>query len=240
MFRIFSNTKLQINNNLKIDDEQTHHLFNVLRMKPGDKIEVVDISNKVFIAELGTSFKFNIIDELGVNSEPKVDITIFQGLPKRDKFELIIKMGTEIGAKRFIPVEMKRSIVKVKPERVSRLVDRWNKIALSASKQSKRQEVPLVEEPITFKEMIDRFSEFDLVICFHATDNQHTLRDVVLDENIKNIALIIGPEGGIAREEVNYLRNTDATFCSLGKRIMRTETAGIVALSILLYLAGDI
>lgn len=231
--------KLELNTQLEINDEQAHHLFNVLRMNPGDEIEVVDVNKNLFIASLEKSSKFVVTTKVDVTTEPSVDITIFQGIPKKDKLEQVIKMGTEIGASRFVPVHMKRSVVKIKPEKVEKLVNRWSRIALSASKQSKRQEIPLVSQPIEFEEMINRFDEYDLIICLYENEDNISLKDVNI-KNYSKIALIIGPEGGISNQEVKKLQATKTIFCSLGPRILRTETAGVVALSIILYLTGDI
>ncbi len=239
MHRIFVEDKLKVNTHLKINDEQSHHLFNVLRMNTGDTIEVVDTNKDLYIATLEKASKFIITSKEKATTEAFTDVTIFQGAPKKSKFEQVIKMGTEIGAKRFILVEMKRSVVKIKQDKVDKLVNRWERIVLSASKQSKRQEIPKIDSPIGFREMINRFNQFDLIICLYENEDETTLRDINLKSGSK-IALIIGPEGGISSQEAKKIGDAGAVFCSLGPRIMRTETAGVVALSIILHLTGDL
>jgi 16S rRNA (uracil1498-N3)-methyltransferase len=131
-------------------------------------------------------------------------------------------------------------VVKIKEDKIDKLLSRWNKIALAAAKQSKRQEVPTVRKPISFNEMLEELSNFDLVICLYENEKKLTMKDIDISKNIKKIAIIIGPEGGISDVEMDKLDESGVAICSLGPRIMRTETAGITALSILLYKSGDI
>jgi 16S rRNA (uracil1498-N3)-methyltransferase len=240
LHRIFIDESLKVNSNFKINDGQAHHLFNVLRMNTGDEIEVVDSNSNVYISLLEKPNNIKIEKKIKSITEPAVSVSIFQGVPKKDKFEQVIKMGTEIGATDFIAVSMKRSVVKIKEDKIDKLLSRWNKIALAAAKQSKRQEVPAVRKPISFNEMLEELSNFDLVICLYENEKKLTMKDIDISKKIKKIAIIIGPEGGIADAEMDKLDESGVTICSLGPRIMRTETAGIAALSILLYKSGDI
>ena len=161
-----------------------------------------------------------------------INITLYQGLPKADKLEFIIEKSTELGACKIVPVEMRFSIAKVKNE--DKKIVRWNKIAESAAKQSKRNVIPLIEQTIKVNEMIKELEQYDLILVAYENESKQTLKDVlakVPKDKINNLALIIGPEGGVDSKEIDLLIQSGAKCISLGKRILRTETAPIALLS---------
>jgi len=240
LHRLFIKKTVKVNSKFEINDEQAHHLFNVLRMKLGDKVEIVDLDSNVYIGSLVENYKIQILEEIISTTEPKVKVSIFQGVPKKDKFEQVIKMATEVGATDFTVVKMKRSVVKIKEEKIDKLLNRWRRIVLSAAKQSKRQEIPTINKPISFKNMINKFNDFDLIVCLYENENNTTIRNIDINNDVRKLAIIVGPEGGFSEDEINQLKEQEVNICSLGPRIMRTETAGIVALSIILYITGDI
>ncbi len=242
MTRIFLDLIISINDEYKLTSQQENHLLNVLRYNNDDEVEVVCTKGNLYIGQLvieqGAS-RIRINKQIDKTNEPYAQITIFQGIPKKDKFEQIIKMGTEIGAVSFVPVAMDRSVAKIKNDKVDKLLERWGKIALAAAKQSKRNYVPSVRDPISFDQLIGKVNDYDMVICFYENENQVTLNNLDFSK-ARNIAIIVGPEGGISDKEIERAKEENIIFSSLGKRILRTETAGVTALSIILYLTGDI
>lgn len=222
-----------------INNSDVNHIKNVLRKKPGDMISVISdgIQYKSEIVSLSSEcIECRIIEEIQEKlKEPKV--TIFQGLAKADKIEYIIQKCTELGVYEIVPTEMKRCVVKFDEKDKQKKIERWKKIAEVASKQSLRNDILKVEKVLNLNQVIDIFDQYDYVIMAYEKENKNTLKKVI--KNIKKsdskIAVIIGPEGGIDEEEVAKLLEKGAISVSLGKRILRTETAPIVISSIIMY-----
>lgn len=224
-----------------ITGEDCHHISVVMRSKIDDKVYVSDGSKTYLVALKSISsdeVSFEIIEEKIGNVELPVFVSIFQGYPKGDKIEDIIKHGTELGASLFTPTIMKRSIFKLDPKKKENKLIRFNKIAKEAAEQSHRDVVPLVDDIKELKK-ID-FSSYDYkILCYEEDAKNNELRnfkEIVssLKENDK-IAIVIGPEGGIDDSEVIYLKNQGFITCALGPRILRTETAGLYCLSAISY-----
>lgn len=222
-----------------IDSEDYNHIVNVLRMKKGDKILVTNKnSQKTYNCEIkeinADKVICNIIDEENKNIEMNVQVDIFQGLPKADKMEYIIQKCVELGVHKIVPVNMKYCVAKIKDEEKKNI--RWNKISEVAAKQSKRNSIPKVENSINMTQLYDEIKNYDLVIVAYENEDNITLKDILKsEENPKNIAIIIGPEGGISFDEVENLTKSGAKKASLGNRILRTETAPIAVLSMIVY-----
>lgn len=222
-----------------IDSEDYNHIVNVLRMKKGDKILVTNKnSQKTYNCEIkeinADKVICNIIDEENKNIEMNVQVDIFQGLPKSDKMEYIIQKCVELGVHKIVPVNMKYCVAKIKDEEKKNI--RWNKISEVAAKQSKRNSIPKVENSINMTQLYDEIKKYDLVIVAYENEDNITLKDILKSkENPKNIAIIIGPEGGISFDEVENLTKSGAKKASLGNRILRTETAPIAVLSMIVY-----
>lgn len=234
----------QINNNiLKIQNEDVNHIRNVLRMKIGDTLQVGVIPSgdnyKVEIIQINKDeIECKIMQKIEETTESNVDITIFQGIPKFEKMELIIQKNTELGAKKIVPVAMERTVVKLNSKDMSKKLIRWNKISEVAAKQSGRDIIPEVAS-ITKIGQID-VANYDLVIVAYEQEKENKLKDEIqklknLNKEKYKLAIVIGPEGGISPEEINILKEKNAKFVSLGKRILRTETAGFVMTSNILY-----
>ena len=151
--------------------------------------------------------------------------------------EFIIQKCTEIGASEFVPVIMNRCIVKIDNKNENKKIDRWQKIAESAAKQSGRSAIPKVENVINFQKLCQLVEKYDIVLVAYEKEIENTLKNEIskLNKNNLKIGLVIGPEGGIEEEEVNKLKQTGAKIITLGKRILRTETASIYLSSILIY-----
>ena len=225
--------------NVILKDENMHHLINVLRKKEGDSIIVCDMSGYDYECSIKEIQKEKVIleitDKFGNTSEPKVKITLFQGLPKGDKLSLIVEKGVEAGLYDIVPVSMARSVVKLSSKDFLKKKDRLIKISMSASKQSGRGIVPEVKDLITFNEMLKYLSDFDLVVFPYEEARDNTLKSIIKNFNGEKIAVIIGPEGGFSPDEVKSLTDFGIVPVTLGNRILRTETAGIATIFNILY-----
>ena len=221
------------------------HIKNVLRCKIGEYIDICDenaIRYKTKIAKYMEDEVVCQVEKIDENStESPINITLYQGLPKSDKLELIIQKATEIGASNVYPVQMERSIVKLEEKSIDKKIDRWNKIAVEASKQSGRQKVLKVHRVIKLKNIIENISKYDIVLLPYENEKSATIKGTLkklLEKNIKinDIAVIIGPEGGFSEEEVSTLNKFENVHTvTFGPRILRTETAGLATLAMLIY-----
>lgn len=227
-----------------ISGKDAHHILNVLRLSRGEKIIISNGTNEFLtvIEELSSNkIKLKILENINTNSESSINITLFQGLPKADKMELIIQKCTELGVKAFIPVSTKYSVVNIDERNREKKIYRWQKISHEASKQSGRVIVPDVYMPVTFKEALERIKEYDLCLILYEKEKNTGIKDILMGlDDVKNIAIFIGPEGGFSEEEIRLALEYGAKSVTLGPRILRTETAGIVASSIIMYELGDI
>lgn len=231
-------------NKIKILGEDVNHIKNVLRLEKGEQIKICnkDLSQN-FICEILELYKeyidCKIIEKVSLDSEGNVELSVYQGLPKADKMELVIQKCTELGAYKFIPVEFSRSVVKLDEKDVVKKIDRWQKIAEMAAKQSKRDLVPKVKNPVNIIQLCNTIQDYDLVLLAFENEDKNSLKNELVKikdskEKLK-IAIIIGPEGGIEDKEVEILQENGAKIVSLGKRILRTETAALTMASIIMY-----
>lgn len=235
----------QINNNqIEIVGEDVNHIKNVLRLEIGEKIKICDKKTSTnYISEIceitNKYIKCNILEIAENKAEGNIELHIFQGLPKADKMELIIQKGTELGVNEFIPVAFKRSIVKISGKDELKKIDRWNKIAEVAAKQSGRDIVPKVTNIENIKNVCNEIKNYDIVLlAYELEENNYVKNELLQLKNKKEkykIAVIIGPEGGIAPEEVEVMKSNGAKVISLGKRILRTETVALQISSIIMY-----
>jgi len=237
-------TQNQINENkITLIGEDVKHIANVLRKDVGDKINICNITtSENFLCQLEEisreEIKCSIIEKIKSDAEPNTEITIFQGLPKAEKMELIIQKCTELGVKTFVPVEMERCVVKLDNKTASKKIERWQKIAETAAKQSGRDIIPKVENLINLQKICNLIEKYDIVLLAYENEQNYTLKEAL--KSIKNnanlkIGIIIGPEGGIDIKEVEALEKAGVKTITLGKRILRTETVGIAMTSIILY-----
>lgn len=244
MSKFFINNNQINGENIKVTGEDVNHIINVLRKRKGDTLQLCDLSNgDNYLAEITEYCKENvmckIVNIIQNNNESNVDLTIFQGIPKFDKMELIIQKATEIGVKKIIPVLMKRTVVKLDSKDQTKKIDRWRKIAEIAAKQSMRDCIPQIENIININEIINQINDFDIILIAYENEDNNSLKKELIklkDKNTYKIAILIGPEGGIDEEELKMLtKNEKIRIVSLGKRILRTETAGLVMASNIFY-----
>lgn len=238
MYNFFTDNQ-QINGKFYITGGDYNHIKNVLRMKKGEQF-LVSHGGVSHLCELedfeSDSVIATIVEENYQDTSLPIEIHLFQGLPKADKLELIIQKTVELGVSKIIPVEMKRSIVKLDDKKKDGKTARWQAIAKSASKQSKRTSIPTVETAVSYTKALEMAKELDLIILPYESKNGMLDTINVLKE-IKagmKIGVIIGPEGGFDDKEVEKAEELGAKIISLGKRILRTETAAITAVAMLM------
>lgn len=230
-----------------IEGDDVKHIYKVLRLKEGDKVNINNCKGAEYVGEIlevnKKDVKVKLIEKVSLNNESLLKVHLFQGLPKAAKMDLIAQKCTELGIDEITPIITERVVVKGNESSEFKKVDRWNRIALEACKQSKRSVIPTINQPIDFKELINQLDNFDLVIVPY--ENQENLgikyvKNQVIDKNIETVAIIIGPEGGFEETEIQALKDANAFIVTLGPRILRTETAGFVALSLVMYELGDL
>ena len=246
MHKFFTPKELVSSHEARIVGEDVKHIYKVLRVTKGEKVTVNNQEGEEFLGEISSVSKqevvIKIIKKLDVNNESNINIYLFQGLPKASKMDLIVQKATELGFKEIIPTITERVDVKLKGE--FKKLDRLQRIALEASKQSKRTYIPKVKEPVDFSEIKAIFEQMDIVVVPYENAQGHGIRNLVntLDNKceVKNIAVMVGPEGGFEENEIEELKNLGAYIVTLGPRILRTETAGFVCGSLLQYELGDI
>lgn len=240
---------LKENEEIWITGSDVNHIKNVLRKKIDDKINICNSDTQKNYECVIKNIEENkivckILDEVKSLAESNLNITIFQGLPKSDKMELIIQKATELGVKTIVPVITKRTVIKLKDKDKQNKVDRWRKIAEVAAKQSGRDIIPTIENIINIADI--KFDEFDKIFVLYENEEKISIKDEM--EQLKNdnkeelnIGIVIGPEGGFAESEIEQLRlNQNVSVVTLGKRILRTETVALVVSGILMYELGDL
>jgi 16S rRNA (uracil1498-N3)-methyltransferase len=245
MQRYFVTPEQIANGTAVITGDDVKHIVRVLRMEPEDEVIVCDGQGRsylVALTDLGSdAVQGRILRELDDKSEPDLKITLAQGLPKGDKMDLIVQKGTEVGLARFLPVEMARCIVQYDAKKEQKRRERWQKIAKEAAEQSHRALVPDVLEGTSFKRWLTSLGEYDLVLVPYEAEKAHGLREVLAaNPDAKRVCVLIGPEGGITEEEIAAATAAGAIPVTLGPRILRTETAGLVAATCIYYHQGEI
>ena len=232
MYHFFSEHEHIHDTYIDIVGSDVNHIKNVLRLKTGDSLL---ISSGDKIDEEHIRADIDSVDERGRELASK--IYLFQGLPKADKMELVIQKAVELGAFEVIPVAMKRSVVKLDAKKAESKVKRWNAIAESAAKQSKRSILPQVSDVVTFAQAVKMAENCQIkLLPYECADGMEKTKRLI--ENItpgQDIAVFIGPEGGFDLDELELAKEAGCEIITLGKRILRTETAGMMLLSVLMY-----
>jgi len=247
MYKFFVKEEQIEDDKINIIGEDVNHIKNVLRLEVEEKIcicnkntsqsymcKIIEFYNNSVICE--------ILEEVLDTTEANTYIHVFQGLPKADKFEYIIEKCTEIGVKEITPVAMKRSIVKLDERDKAKKLERWQKIAEVAAKQSKRDSILKVNNVINLQNIFEKVKDYDILLVAYEEEKENTLKEVLRKFKEKGdlkIAVIIGPEGGIDENEINLCKEKKFTSVTLGKRILRTETAPLVISSNILYELED-
>lgn len=221
-----------------LEGENANHIGNVLRAKTGDIITVCDGEGRDYECEIREITKktvtAKITDIFTNDNEPDIKITLYQGLPKADKMELVIQKCIEIGVDRIVPVKTEHTVVKLEGKEDKKLA-RWNKIAESAAKQCGRGKIPVVDKVLNFKEAVDEGCNLEGAVIPYEKEKENSIKSFAKEFKGKSIGIFIGPEGGFSNEEIEYAVKKGVKPVTLGKRILRTETAGLAASVILLY-----
>lgn len=254
MSRFFTDPENIGANTITIDNaDDLHHMMKVLRLKEGDEVDVSDGVRWEYRARIESlsreEAELLILDKQAFASEPSVKVTLFQGIPKAGKMETIIQKCVELGVYEIVPVFMDRTVV-VDRGKFGRKIERWNKVSAEAVKQCRRGIVPHVADPVKTVDMLrdsdnsgtpDMLEEFDLVLLPYENEKGTTIKDVLRQETAERgsaperIAVIIGPEGGFSDEEAIAIIGAGGKSVSLGRTILRTETAGMAALAMIMY-----
>ncbi|MCD8391303.1 MAG: 16S rRNA (uracil(1498)-N(3))-methyltransferase [Firmicutes bacterium] len=218
------------------------HITRVLRMGAGDKILVCDGKGFEYDAEIVETGKkeiiFRVLEKTESKNEPNISVTLYQGVPKGGKMEYIIQKTTELGITSIVPVEMARCVSKIKG---GDKIERWNKISAEAAKQSQRGIVPRVCEPMSFREAAERMKKDDLFFAPYECEETGGLKNTLLSKkDVKTVSFMIGPEGGFDLSEIEALKAAGIPTVTLGRRILRTETAGEAVLAMIMYEIGDV
>ncbi len=241
MSRFFIPSENISENRIIINGSDVNHIKNVLRYKKGNKIDVSDSSGNLYsciIEDIGEEVvELSILEKKKSESELSVKIMLFQGMPKGDKMDLIVQKTVELGVSEIIPVNMERSIVKLDKKKALTRTERWNKISESAAKQSGRGIIPKVHTPVSFKDALELCRDMDMIVIPYENADGIRGAEKIIKEAAKQTktAVFIGPEGGFSAEEIEVAERYGAKMITLGKRILRTETAGLTVLSLLMF-----
>ena len=241
MPRFFVNEDQILGDEIRLTGPDVNHIRNVLRMSCGEQLTVSDGRGMDYycsISELmAGEIRLSVIDRWASFSELPVKITLFQGLPKADKLETVIQKSVELGVYEVIPVITRRTIMKLDEKKKDKKLARWQAIAESAAKQAGRAIIPEVGDVLTFRQALDRCAEMDAVLMpYEKAEGMEAARSLVRSlHGMKRIGIFIGPEGGFDEEEVRQAREAGASVMTLGHRILRTETAGMTVLSVLMF-----
>lgn len=243
MFRYFCADDCIEDGRVKVTGSDARHLKTILRAQEGDEISVVTESDeyKACIEEIRKDdIICSLAEKIERNNETQINVTLCQGIPKQTKMETIIQQNVELGVKTFIPLITERTVVKLNDkDREQKKLERWQKIAKESAKQSKRNIIPQVEDIVTVKELVERLKSEDAkIIVPYELEDMKMLKDV-LSEPKQDYYIVIGPEGGFDIKEIEMFKEIGAHIVTLGKRILRTETAGIVAASVVMYACGE-
>ena len=230
---------------IHITGGDVNHIKNVLRMRQGETILISAGDNLEYTCLVSEMEAEEVIADISyvqeVGMELPSKIYLFQGLPKSDKMELIIQKAVELGVAEIVPMATKRAVVKLDAKKAAKKVQRWNEIAKSAAKQSKRGLIPEVKPVMSFKEAVEYGKSMDMLLIPYedAKGIAHSREVVETVKDKKSLGIYIGPEGGFPEEEVSLAMKAGAEPVTLGHRILRTETAGMTLLSILMFMLEE-
>jgi 16S rRNA (uracil1498-N3)-methyltransferase len=223
-----------------VADADAHKIRDVLRLRAGDTIEIVDSTGQIFDAMLESVDGdvrvqlLRVVDER--SDEPGMRVDVAQGIPKGQKMDFVVEKLSELGVASIIPLASERAIVR---DPGDAKVERWRRLAKSAAAQSGRRSILAVDEPVCFDDLIGRFASYDLVLFpWEVATGDSKLRDTLpaLAREARRVLVVIGPEGGFSHAEAEQAREAGAHVISLGRRILRTETAALVLVAILQYM----
>ena len=228
---------------LPLSVADTHHAVRVLRVRPGERVELVEPGGGVLGAEVVSADDAGVVVTAVASIEERGDrmgdVTLFQGVAKGEKMDAIVRQAVEVGAAGIVPVMTSRTIVRLDADKRAARRERWQRVAKSAAEQAKRASVPDVAEPVTFAAALELLSVYDRVVVLWEEHHGRGIADALsgLDASAR-VALVVGPEGGLSAEEVGALASRGVLAASLGPTVLRTETAAVVSLALALAALG--
>ena len=244
MPRFFVEKENILSDKIVIGGEDAKHISLSLRARVGEKVTACDGDGTDYECEISDITKnevvLSVMEQKMSETEMSVSVTLYQSLVKSDKFDFIVQKCTELGVSRIVPVVTERCISRPDEASLSKKVARWNKIAKEAAMQSGRGRIPVVEDAVEFDEAVKQISMSDFgFLCYEA--QPHEPLDKLYDKcpNVKNVAFLVGPEGGISEKEVCKARENGLHIASLGPRILRAETAPLCVMSAVMLLTGN-
>lgn len=242
MHRFYADESKCSGDTVYLTADDAKHALRVLRMKTGEAAEIFLQGRRYSAALLepqGEDVSLKLIEELP-STEAQLRITLYQGLPKADKMELIVQKAVELGADTIVPVAMSRCVVQLNARDGQKKQERWQKIAREAGKQSARCSIPCVEAPLPFRALADRLAGHQAAVVPWEDAAGYGLKQFHQEHpDVKDIAVVIGPEGGMSAEEIAVMERVGCRQVTLGPRILRTETAGLAAVSALMCLYDE-
>lgn len=250
MQRYFVDPKQFSGDTVRIDGEDARHIAKVMRGKPGDKLIVSDgiareALMEIAVIEIG-EVTATVLENLEMTQEAAVKVTVAQSLPKGDKMETVIQKCTEIGAVAFVPFLSERTIVQYDDRKENKRLERWRKISKEAAEQAHRNRVPMVHPSLSWKKLLQSFREYGAVYFCYEKQEGLQLRSAVApwvsaltSDSSHSVLVIVGPEGGFSEQECREAEKAGAVSVGLGRRILRCETAGMVAAACILYESGE-
>lgn len=240
MHRFFINKEDIKGKRIIVKGEDVKHISNALRLRSGGNTVLCDGEGKDYIVSIMDIDKNSVITEI-LNIEESVgeidlDITIYQGMPKSTKMEFVIQKCTELGANKIVPIVSERTVVKLASinDEIKK-INRWQKIAEEAAKQSNRGRIPCIGMPMSFENAVTDSLNKDLSLIPYEKEKDISLKDILSNARPESIGVFIGPEGGFEDKEVQLAIDNKAKVVTLGNRILRTETAALTVLSCILY-----
>lgn len=244
MQRYFVSPEQMTEHRIQILGEDARHLIRVLRAKSGERVIVSDGAGRDWIAEIESLEDGCVtavpLERLEASGEPSAEVWIAQSLPKGDKFETVVQKCTELGASRIIPFTSARTVVRYEEKKQVKKLERWQKIAKEAAEQSHRSAMPIVEPLLSWNELLRCASSVNALLCYEL-ENKQGLKTVLQELRSREDAanqpwlIIVGPEGGLTEAEAAEAQSAGCISVSLGRRILRTETAAMAALACVMY-----
>ncbi len=238
-FFIKSDKRFDTGETITIVSDDAFHISHTLRMKKGDRLTVTSQSGTDYETVIDSFSKdtvnLQVLSACENNNEPSVFSSLFQALTKGDKMDFVIQKAIELGVGEIYPVISSRCIVKTDEKWIEKKSERWNKIAREAAKQCGRGIVPQVHSPIPYKEALDKIKSSDIGFICYESAVENNPKSLFQSKKFNSAAFFVGPEGGISPEEISEAKKRDIPILTLGKLILRTETASSAVLSMLLY-----
>ena len=239
MSRFYVSPERIKNNLIHIVGREAHHIIDVMRLKETDSVVVFDGTGAEYTGFIKDKSAKKVTVEIVKTKKPilkrRAEITLVQAIPKKAKMDYIVEKATELGVSAIIPIISERTVIRLEDERRRSKVERWKKIAISAAKQCGRADVPLVQDVQKFYFVLDKVNNYDVTLLACLSEEAEKINEALDNFETGRIILFIGPEGDFTPEEITMAKRTSARFITLGDLVLKSDTAGISALSILNY-----